>query len=133
MAASLAVASAAAPGVDPRFDALDARIAALEANARLLDTTGRLRTIRGDAVKCASSLGADGSRFDVLFLDPPYKKGWIERLAPLLPRLLADDGTLYVEAESALESCGQWRTVRSGRAGQVFYHLMRNGEPDGAQ
>ena len=107
--------------------------AALEANARLLDASGRLRMIRGDAVKCASSLGADGSRFDVLFLDPPYKKGWIERLAPLLPRLLADDGTLYVEAESALENCGQWRSVRSGRAGQVFYHLMRNGEPDGAQ
>lgn len=31
-----ALASAAAPGVDPRFDALDARIAALEANAQIL-------------------------------------------------------------------------------------------------
>jgi cytidyltransferase-like protein len=25
--------------------------------------------------------------------------------------------------------CGNWRTVRHGRAGQVFYHLMRRGEP----
>ena len=107
--------------------------AALEENARLLAAGGRLQIVRADAVKFASSLGPDAPGFDVLFLDPPYKKGWIERLAPLLSRLLADDGMLYVEAESALENCGQWRTVRSGRAGQVFYHLMRNGEPDGAQ
>ena len=107
--------------------------ASLRANARLLGAETRLEIVHADAVKFASSLGPDAPGFDVLFLDPPYKKGWIGRLAPLLPRLLADDGTLYVEAESALENCGQWRTVRSGRAGQVFYHLMRNGEPDGAQ
>ena len=107
--------------------------AALEANARLLDASGRLRMIRGDAVKCASSLGADGSRFDVLFLDPPYRQGWIERLAPLLSGLVADDGVIYIEAEHALTSCGTWQTVRSGRAGQVFYHLMRSGKFDGAE
>ena len=107
-------------------------LAALEENARLLEAGGRLQIVRADAVKFASSLCAAGSRFDVLFLDPPYKKGWIERLMPVLPILLADDGVLYVEAESALESCGQWRTVRSGRAGQVFYHLMRSGKSDGA-
>ena len=107
--------------------------ASLKANVDLLGAEGRMEIVRADAVKFASSRGSDGARFDVLFLDPPYNKGWLERLAPLLPRLLADDGVLYVEAESALEVCGQWRTVRSGRAGQVFYHLMRNGEPDGAQ
>ncbi|MFB0934353.1 MAG: 16S rRNA (guanine(966)-N(2))-methyltransferase RsmD [Propionivibrio sp.] len=105
----------------------------LKANARLLGAETRLEIVHADAVKFASSLGPNGPGFDVLFLDPPYNKGWIERLTPVLPRLLAADGVLYVEAESALENCGQWRTVRSGRAGQVFYHLMRNGEPDGTQ
>jgi 16S rRNA G966 N2-methylase RsmD len=47
-----------------------------------------LQIVRADAVKFASSLSATGARFDVLFLDPPYKQGWIERLAPLLPQLL---------------------------------------------
>ena len=107
--------------------------AALESNARLLDAGGRLRTIRGDAVKCASSLGAEDSRFDVLFLDPPYRQGWIERIAPFLPGLVADDGVIYVEAEHALSACGDWQTVRSGRAGQVYYHLMRSGKSDGAE
>ncbi|MFT3849042.1 MAG: 16S rRNA (guanine(966)-N(2))-methyltransferase RsmD [Propionivibrio sp.] len=106
--------------------------AALDENARLLDAGGRLQIVRADAVKFASSLSAAGARFDVLFLDPPYKQGWIERLAPVLPQLLADDGALYVEAEHPVDACGDWQAVRSGRAGQVFYHLMRRTHDDGA-
>lgn len=109
--------------------------AALEENARLLAAGGRLQIVRADAVKFASSLSATGARFDVLFLDPPYKQGWIERLAPLLPQLLADDGALYVEAEYPIETidaCGDWKSVRSGRAGQVFYQLLRRTQHDGA-
>lgn len=107
--------------------------AALETNARLLDNEGRLQIVRADAVKFASSLRAAGSRFDVVFLDPPYKQGWIERLMPTLPDLLADDGALYVEAEHALDGCDGWHTERHGRAGQVFYHLMRRGKSDAAE
>jgi 16S rRNA (guanine966-N2)-methyltransferase len=108
-------------------------LAALAANARLLDAAGRLRIVRADAVKFASALAAAGSPVDVLFLDPPYRQGWIERLTPLLPQLVAADGALYVEAEQALDACGEWRTRRRGRAGQVFYHLMLRGEPDDAE
>ena len=107
--------------------------AALEENARALDGSGRLEIVGADALKFTSSMGTDAPRFDVVFLDPPYRQGWIERLAPLLPRFLADDGMLYVEAEYELERCGQWRTVRSGKAGQVFYHLMRKDDPDGTE
>lgn len=106
--------------------------AALLSNARNLGADGRLEIVRADAVKFASAQCAAGVRFDVLFLDPPYRQGWIERLIPLLPQLVASDGVIYVEAEEALASCADWRTVRSGCAGQVFYHLMRSGEANGA-
>lgn len=106
--------------------------AALNENVRLLAAGARLQIVRADAVKFASSVSATGARFDVLFLDPPYKKGWIERLAPLLPQLLTDDGALYVEAEHPVAECGAWQTVRNGRAGQVFYQLLRRTQHDGA-
>jgi 16S rRNA (guanine966-N2)-methyltransferase len=106
--------------------------AALRANAERLEAE-RVEIVRADAVEFASSQDRAASRFDVLFLDPPYHQGWLERLAPMLPGVLAGGGALYVEAETALEACGQWRTVRRGRAGQVFYHLMRNGETDDAR
>ena len=100
--------------------------AALAANARLLDDSGpRFQILRADAIEFASSRQAQAARFDVVFLDPPYHQGWIERLEPLLPRLAADDGTVYIEAEQALLACGTWQTVRQGRAGQVYYHLMQ--------
>jgi 16S rRNA (guanine966-N2)-methyltransferase len=105
-------------------------LAALEANSKILDAGTRLEIVRADAVKFATSTDL---RFDVLFLDPPYHQGWLERLAPLLPRIATDDALLYVEAEAALEGCGDWHTIRHGKAGQVFYHLMQRGEPNEAE
>ena len=107
--------------------------AALENNARVLEAGNRLRIVRGDALKSAPSLSSAEERFDVVFLDPPFRLGWLERLTPLLPGLLADDGELYIEAEHELDGLGEWQTVRRGRAGQVFYHLMQKGEPHDTQ
>lgn len=103
---------------------------ALESNARLLGIGERLQIVRADAQRF---LAAGVGRFDVLFLDPPFHQGWIERLAPMLAGVLSDDAAIYVEAERFLPGCGEWRTVRHGHAGRVFYHLMQRGEKDGAE
>jgi 16S rRNA (guanine966-N2)-methyltransferase len=100
--------------------------AALRVNAEQL-AAKQVEIVCADAIEFATARPADAPRFDVLFLDPPYNRGWLEPLAPLLPKLLADDGAMYVEAETALDACGRWRVARRGRAGQVFYHLMLNG------
>lgn len=102
-------------------------LAALAANAQMLAADDRVQIIRSDAVRFASCVT---SRFDVLFLDPPFHQGWIEKLGLVAPSVLTENGVIYAEAEKRLEGCGQWRTVRHGRAGQVFYHLMRRGETD---
>lgn len=102
---------------------------ALSSNIRLLAASGRVELVRQDALKFASSTPL---KFDVIFLDPPYRQGWIEKLCPLLPRLLHEDAVIYAEAEVPLEACGEWRTGRSGRAGQVYFHLMQRGNPQDA-
>ena len=103
----------------------DARtFAALEANASVLNggtVDGRLELVRGDALK---SLSRASRRYDLLFLDPPYRQGWIERVEPWLPGVLAPNARIYAEAEHPIERIGEWETVREGRAGQVFYHLL---------
>ena len=101
-------------------------IAALRENAKLLHAESRVEIVRGDALQY---LAATQAKFDLIFLDPPYKQGWIDKLAPFLPRLLNEDGALYVEAEYGIDSLGEWRTTRSGKAGEVRYHLLRR-EPD---
>jgi 16S rRNA (guanine966-N2)-methyltransferase len=82
----------------------------------------QVELVRGDAVKFLNSRSRS---FDVVFLDPPYNRGWLERIEPLLDRVLQPDGWLYVEAEAPLEGLAGWTTVKQGRAGQVHFHLMR--------
>jgi len=63
-------------------------------------------------------------RFDVLFLDPPYGQGWLDRIVCRLDLLAAPGARLYAEAEQPLQQLGAWRVVKQGRAGQVYFHLL---------
>ena len=97
---------------------------ALQQNAQALDgcmVGGRLELKRTDALKFAS---AAAQPYDLLFIDPPYHQGWLERIEPCLSRLAKPDALLYIEAEHAVEALGEWRSVRNGHAGQVFYQLL---------
>lgn len=97
-------------------------LAALHENHELLHKPATLEIVRSDALQYLNSTKA---KFDLVFLDPPYKKGWIPRLEPLLSGVLNEDAAIYVEAESGIESLGNWRTVRQGKAGEVHFHLLR--------
>ena len=96
-------------------------VAALQ-QARITLQAAQVEVIRGNAVEFAKSVSGS---FDIVFLDPPYRQGLLERVTPWLERIMKPGGRLYVESEQPLESLGTWRTVKQGRAGQVHYHLMR--------
>jgi len=100
-----------------------AALAALRKNAEILGGDG-VAVVRADALEFAASTGRQDRRFDLVFLDPPYRQGWLERLWPLLPALVAPNGRLYVESEAPVVPPAPWTLVRNGKAGQVFYHLL---------
>ncbi len=97
---------------------------ALDALHKAAETlqAAQVEIVRGDAVRFAQTTPRS---FDGVFLDPPYRQGWIERVEPWLDRLLQPDGWLYLESEAAVTHLGSWRTVKQGQAGQVHFHLMR--------
>jgi 16S rRNA (guanine966-N2)-methyltransferase len=97
-------------------------LSALRENAEMLHNPGALAIMRGDALQYLSSTK---SKFDLIFLDPPFKKGWIPRLEPLLSGVANEDAAIYIEAEQEIAALGDWRTVRHGKAGEVHYQLMR--------
>ncbi|WP_374602195.1 16S rRNA (guanine(966)-N(2))-methyltransferase RsmD [Niveibacterium sp.] len=101
-----------------------AAYAVLQQNARLLGGEA-LVCQRGDALRLVDTTPR---RFDLIFLDPPFRQQWLERLAPKLERILADDGFVYVEAESPVETLGGLRAVKAGKAGQVHYQLLQRGD-----
>lgn len=94
--------------------------AALQKNTKTL-LASRVELVRGDALKFS---GSASRRFDVVFFDPPYRAGWIDRMAPFLPDLLTEHGVIYVEAEYKIENFDRLTRIKHGVAGQVYYHLF---------
>jgi 16S rRNA (guanine966-N2)-methyltransferase len=70
--------------------------------------------------------------FDIVFLDPPFDLGLLEQAGSRLQGWLAPGAYIYVEcpAERSLATLPvQWRLLRTKRAGQVGYHLLRASDP----
>lgn len=66
--------------------------------------------------------------FDVIFLDPPYNQGWLPKLLPQMQKHLSADGMLYVEAEFSMQDGEGWRVLKHGKAGNVFFHLLKSAD-----
>jgi 16S rRNA (guanine966-N2)-methyltransferase len=63
-------------------------------------------------------------RFDVVFLDPPFRQNALPALLERLPERLAPGARVYVEAPEALAPAEPWRELKRSRAGQVSYQLL---------
>lgn len=75
-------------------------------------------------VEALQFLAKNQEKFDVVFVDPPYQQGWIDKVFPVLSQHLSQDGLAYVEAEYALTNLADWNLLKQGKAGNVFYHLL---------
>ncbi len=74
--------------------------------------------------------------FDIIFMDPPFRQGWLERIFPLLEAQgwVKPGGWIYVEHESEMatpEVPGGWDLYRQKTAGQVTYNLFRTPQEAG--
>jgi 16S rRNA (guanine966-N2)-methyltransferase len=63
-------------------------------------------------------------RFDVVFLDPPFRQNALPALLEQLRERLAPGARVYVEAPEALAPAAPWRELKRSRAGQVSYQLL---------
>lgn len=110
-------------------EALPAAVQQLQATCDKL-RAAQVDVRRADAFAYAGMLSRSAQKFDLIFLDPPYHQDMLRRMLPVCAQLLAPEGLLYVEAETALDTAPQmawlqdWRIVRTDRAGMVFYHLF---------
>jgi 16S rRNA (guanine966-N2)-methyltransferase len=97
--------------------------------------TDSARLYHEDAIKFLQSLsqGEGGSsksgptRFDLVFLDPPFHKNLLSQSCSLLDSsgCLAEDAIIYVEhaIDEAAELPANWSCVKQKVAGQVAYKL----------
>lgn len=74
-------------------------------------------------------------RYDLVFLDPPFRQDLIKPAATLLEtrNLLNSNALIYIETESDWLADGlpqNWKLYREKTAGQVCYRLYQRDEPD---
>jgi 16S rRNA (guanine966-N2)-methyltransferase len=78
--------------------------------------------VAGDALEY---LVRAGERFDLVFLDPPFRQNALPALLDSLPPRLQPGARVYLEAADAVEPAAPWRELKRARAGQVSYQLLQ--------
>lgn len=96
----------------------------LRANRDALEAA-QVELVRTDALEFLRSARAAGRQYDVIFADPPFTADYWPRLVPLLPRCMAPDARVYCESGAPVEWPADWEVVKSGRAGQVTFQLVK--------
>lgn len=108
---------------------------ALKENLQMLSAGERVSVVRADVMRF---LAGKSQAFDLVFLDPPFGKGWVAPVCRALEEngWLAETAKIYIEAEAGLaitDLPSKWRQLKAGKAGEVGYHLYlrTRGDDDG--
>ncbi len=93
-----------------------------------------ITTLKADSIEAINSdslsyLEMQGTPFDIVFIDPPFRKGLLEKSLKLLEEnnWLAENAMIYIETEKELTLTGvpdNWSLYREKTAGQVSYRLF---------
>lgn len=102
-----------------------AAVQQLKENQQLLQANN-VSIINSDAI---SFIKSNTQKFDVVFLDPPFRKGFIEQTTQLLnENSLAENALIYIEMESEQNNQQlplNWKLLKEKVAGQVIYRLYQ--------
>jgi 16S rRNA (guanine966-N2)-methyltransferase len=108
----------------------------IEKNLRLCGLYEHAAVWRDDVLKVLPALKKQGQRFDVIFLDPPYRATLVEDALQQLGdgRLLSQGGQVIAEhffKRELLERYGRLHRVRLARFGDVALSFYRTEEREG--
>ncbi|RMF16570.1 MAG: 16S rRNA (guanine(966)-N(2))-methyltransferase RsmD [Gammaproteobacteria bacterium] len=102
----------------------------LEQTAGMLNPEAQLHVVQADVASWLAAGAA--SPYDILFMDPPFRQGWLPRLLPLLEQggWVAPGAWIYIEHETdcPVPLPSNWQIHREKVAGQVCSTLCRAGD-----
>ena len=95
---------------------------------RSLQETGKKLACTNVTLYCEDGLGylrRENTRFDVIFLDPPFQSDILPKAMPVLLTRLTENGVVYVETGEPFEPGSPWQVVKQARAGKVYFQLLQ--------
>ena len=108
---------------------IDSAKKSVEVVKRNLKTTGLSDNARVLQTDFRSFLSAGGARFDIAFLDPPYRAGLLQEALPLTAGVMKDTGVIIAENpldESLAEKYGDFVLDRQYRYGKIRISTYRH-------
>ena len=89
----------------------------------------RSEVLVNDVNQAIEILRGKGVRFDLIFIDPPYEKGLIQKTIErvCLERIYHDDSILVIEhhrRESLADISGPWSVIRQRRIGETVLSFL---------
>lgn len=114
-------------------------VEAIRNNLAALDLSKRSKVWTLPALPAIRRFSRSGETFELIFLDPPYEKGWVRRVLEAIAEgeLLGDAGTLVAEhsvREPVGESYGSLRLRDQRRYGDTllsFFGYVEDSEREG--
>ena len=98
----------------------------MTANLATLGATDRAKVIAQNAAVFLDTVTPHA--MDIVFLDPPFRKGWLAQIIPLLEKgWLASRALVYIEMEKEAELPAlpaHWSLIKEKQAGQLVYRLF---------
>lgn len=107
----------------------------LRLNLSLLDTNQQAEVVHSQAMNWLQSSSTE-SKFDLIFLDPPFGQAMLQPCCELIEQRLQPGGWIYIEAEKSLQPLpvpAHWRLHRSLNAGQACCYLFQQSTPQSDQ
>ena len=108
-------------------------VALIRENLKRTGFSDRARVVQGEAL---SFLASCRERFDLVFLDPPYRTGLLQRALPLVEQHMNPGGTILCEhplGEEMPEVVGSFVQYRSHKYGKIQVTLYRRQAEEGRE
>jgi 16S rRNA G966 N2-methylase RsmD len=107
----------------------------IRTNAQRLGVSDQVEVHHGGVTRIVRRLAEREVCFDLLFMDPPYGKGHVETILPLLYDLARPNALLIAEhpvREHPPQSCLEWQHIETRRYGDTaisFYSKVSSDSP----
>lgn len=102
-----------------------------DGNIRKCRAEAECKVLKHDAEAAVDLLYKQGQRFDLIFVDPPYNKGWVQKILSKLAKfpLLAENGWLVAEHSAHDDIAGTvpegYEIFRSQQYGETVLSFIK--------
>lgn len=94
-----------------------------------LTTTGLMKNSRIVLTDCISFLKSTKEKFDIVFMDPPYLKGYLQEILPLVIDKMRESGVIFAEHDrndTLPEVIGEFELKKQYNYGRISVSAYRH-------